>query len=320
MDIRYDSYHAIFLGLLLSTTVLPVPEELPVFAAGVLCGHSDAKFADDRGNPERLRWSIMLPVVIAGAVLGDVVLYAIGRVWGKKLLDLRWVKRRLLPPEKRAKIEKNFADRGIIVLLGVRLLPGVRGPVFLIAGMVRLPLWQFLLADFIYAIPIVNVMFWTAYWLTDQILVLLEEVERYRSLIASHVLAAVAGALVYRYLIGRHVPTGEPTPLVEKAEATVHAIESALESAVEVVTGRHHHDHEHGQAHKHDHRHRHDDGPAVPADQAKARDDDRAQTPDNDERKSDDRPPQPNSQTATTARADPGAPPGAAPGAERPHS
>jgi membrane protein DedA with SNARE-associated domain len=244
MDIRYDSYQAVFLGLLLSTTVLPVPEELPVFAAGVICGHSDTKFADDRENPERLRWWIMLPVVIVGAVLGDVVLYTIGRVWGKKLLDLNWVQRRFLPPEKRAKIEKSFAERGIIVLLGVRLLPGVRGPVFLIAGMVRLPLWQFLVADFIYAIPIVNVMFWTAYWLTDQILVLLEEVERYKSLVASHILAAVAGALIYRYLIVRRVPTGETSPLVEKAEATVHAIESAFESAVEVVTGRHHHEHE----------------------------------------------------------------------------
>lgn len=242
MEFRYDSYQAIFLGLLLSTTIVPVPEELPVFAAGVLCGHSDSQFADDPANPDRLRWWVMLPLVIVGAVLGDVVLYTIGRVWGHKLLDLKWVQRRIVPPEKRAKIEKSFAERGVMVLLGVRLLPGVRGPVFLIAGMVRLPLWQFLLADFIYAIPIVNVMFWTAYWLTDQVLVLVAEVEKYRSLIASHVLAGVAGALIYHYFFARKVATGEPTPLVEKAEATVQAIESAVEAAVEAVTGRHHHE------------------------------------------------------------------------------
>src|SRR5688572_7430119 len=51
-----NSYLDIFLMLVLSTTVLPVPEELPVIAAGVVCGNSDTKFADDRGNPERVRW------------------------------------------------------------------------------------------------------------------------------------------------------------------------------------------------------------------------------------------------------------------------
>ncbi len=244
MDFSYDSYLTVFLGLVLSTTVLPVPEELPVFAAGVICGHSDTKFANDRDHPDRMRWWIMLPVVIVGAVLGDVVLYTIGRVWGHRLFDQKWVQRRLVSPEMRKKIEKSFADRGIIVLLGVRLMPGVRGPVFLIAGMVKLPLWQFLVADFIYAIPIVNVMFWTAYWLTDQIMVLLGEITKYKTLVASHILAAVAGALIYKYLISRHVPTGEASPLVTKAEATVHAIESAFESAVDVVTGRHHHGHE----------------------------------------------------------------------------
>jgi membrane protein DedA with SNARE-associated domain len=239
-----NSYLDIFLALVLSTTVLPVPEELPVIGAGVVCGNSDTKYADDRGNPERVRWWIMLPVVIVGAVLGDIVLYTIGRLFGKKLLDLRWVQRRIVSPEKRASIERNFANHGIKVLLGVRLLPGIRGPVFLIAGTVRLPLWQFVLADAIYAIPIVNLMFWTAYWLTDQINVLVNvitRIEEHKTLVISHILAGVAGALIYHYLIVRRVPTGEAKipPIIAKP---AHAIEHALESAVDVVTRRHHHD------------------------------------------------------------------------------
>ena len=234
-----NSYLDVFLALVLSTTVLPVPEELPVIAAGVVCGNSDAAFADDRGNPARVRWWVMLPVVIIGAVLGDVVLYTLGRLGGRKLLEKKWVERRLVTPEKRASLERNFAAHGIKVLLGVRLLPGVRGPAFFIAGMVRLPLWQFALADFIYAIPIVNLMFWTAYWTTDQIMVLVNQLDEYKSLVVSHVLAAVGGAFAYRYLITRRVPTGETPPIVQKAEAIGHAIESAFESAVDAVTGRH---------------------------------------------------------------------------------
>lgn len=235
-----NSYLDIFLALVLSTTVLPVPEELPVIAAGVLCGHSDTEFADDRENPNRVRWWVMLPVVIVGAVIGDVVLYTIGRLWGRKLLDLHWVQRRVVTPEKRASIEANFARRGIAVLLGVRLLPGIRGPVFLIAGSLRLPLWQFLVADFIYAIPIVNLMFWTAYWFTDQIMVLVNQLDAYKSLVVSHLLAGVAGALVYHYLIVRRVPTGEKPKIVTKAETIAHSLESAFESAVDVVIRRHH--------------------------------------------------------------------------------
>jgi membrane protein DedA with SNARE-associated domain len=236
----YIGYKEVFIALVASTTVLPVPEELPVIAAGVACGHSDTIYANDRGNPARLLWWVMLPVVIVGAVIGDIVLYTIGRLWGKKLLDIPWVQRRVVTPEKRASIEKNFAKHGIKVLLGVRLLPGVRGPVFFIAGMVRLPLWQFILADAIYAIPIVNLMFWTAYWFTDQIMVLVNEIDKYKTLVASHLLAAALGALIYRYLIARRVPTGETPPIVEKAGKIGHAIEHAFESVADAVTGRHH--------------------------------------------------------------------------------
>jgi len=243
MTEHYDGYVGIFLALVLSTTVLPVPEELPVIGAGVMCGHSDTEYADDRDHPKRLKWWVMLPVVIVGAVLGDAVLYGLGRWRGPWLLDRAWVKRRLLAPEQRAKIEKNFAKHGVAVLLGVRLLPGIRGWVFLIAGSVRLPFWQFLLADAIYAVPIVNLMFWTAYWFTDQIMVLVNQVNAYKSLVVSHLLAGIAGALLYKYLIARHVPTGEtphvPAIISKPAGAIGHAVESAFES----VTGRHHHDH-----------------------------------------------------------------------------
>jgi len=50
------------------------------------------------------------------------------------------------------------------------LLPGIRTPIFIIAGMLRVPLGRFLIADGLYAIPGVNILFWLAYLLTDQIL------------------------------------------------------------------------------------------------------------------------------------------------------
>jgi membrane protein DedA with SNARE-associated domain len=241
-----NSYLDVFLALLLSTTVLPVPEELPVITAGVLCGHSDTKYADDRDHTDRVRWWIMLPVVILGAVLGDIVLYAIGRWKGPWLLSRKWVERRLISAKQRTEIEQKFDKYGVAVLLGVRLLPGIRGWVFVIAGMVRLPLWKFVLADAIYAIPIVNLMFWLAYWFTDQIMVLVHQVDAHKSLVMSHLLAAVAGAFIYRYMIARHIPTGEPPHVPAIISKPAGAIGHVVESAFETVTGRHHHE-KHGE-------------------------------------------------------------------------
>ena len=60
MEGTYNGYLGIFLALLLSTTVAPVPEELPVITAGVMCGHSDTKYAGERDHPARLVWWVML--------------------------------------------------------------------------------------------------------------------------------------------------------------------------------------------------------------------------------------------------------------------
>lgn len=235
---NFDTYGyvGIFVALIAAGFGFPIPEELPVITAGILVGHEDTT----------LRWYIMLPVVIAGVVTADGLLYGAGRLWGRRLLEIGWVQRRLLPPEKREQIERNFAARGILVLLGARLLPGIRTPIFLMAGVLRVPLLRFLIADGIYAIPLVNLLFWLSYVLTDQVLVVFNQIqkvqEEYRPLVIVAVLSTVAGVLVHKYLLSWRVVVGDPTevpPLIARlAEALTHA----LENAVERVTRRSHHE------------------------------------------------------------------------------
>ena len=104
-----------------------------------------------------------------------------------------------------------------------------------------MPVGRFLLADLIYAIPLVNVLFWLSYMLTDQMLVIFNKVNEYRPLVVVAILSGIAGALIQKYILGRHVSTGEaphvPTIIAKPAGAVAHA----FESAVEKVTGRHHH-------------------------------------------------------------------------------
>ncbi|MDB5309861.1 MAG: hypothetical protein JWO38_4063 [Gemmataceae bacterium] len=229
-------YLGIFLALLASGLGFPIPEELPVITAGVLVGHEDTP----------LKWYVMLPVVIAGVVIGDGFLYAMGRFWGTRFLNLGWVKRRLVTPEKRAKIEKNFHDRGIAVLLGARLLPGIRTPIFIMAGVLRVPLGRFLLADGLYAIPGVNLLFWLAYLLTDQVVEIFKRIEQYRPVVVVAILSGLAGALVHKYLLTRMVSTGEPPhvpDIISKpAEAVAHAVEKAAVAVAHAAHVGHRHE------------------------------------------------------------------------------
>ncbi|MBP3955229.1 DedA family protein [Gemmata sp. G18] len=227
-------YLGVFVALIASATVVPLPEELPVITAGILVGHEGTS----------LRWYIMLPVLMAGVVIGDGALYGIGRFWGRRLLHIGWVQRKIITPEKREQIEKNFHDRGIMILLGARMLPGIRGPIFMMAGVLRVPLGRFLLADAIYAIPLVNIIFWLSYFLTDQVLLIFNKINEYKPLVIVAILSGIAGAMIQKYVFGRHVSTGEPphvpTIIAKPAVAMGHVVGQAVEMAVDTVTGRHH--------------------------------------------------------------------------------
>jgi membrane protein DedA with SNARE-associated domain len=185
---------------------LPIPEELPIIGAGIWVG----------STPELgpYRW-VALPVCILGVVLSDGVLYFIGLYYGTRLLEKRWVAK-VVPPEKRSKIESNFLKYGVMALLFARLLPGLRTPIFITAGTMRLPYKRFLLADGIYAIPGVSLIFFLSYWFGQQFKELVDRaehrVDQIKGLVILCVLVAVGVYLVMQFL-RRPVSTGDPKEL-----------------------------------------------------------------------------------------------------------
>ncbi len=209
-------YWSAFAGLLAAGMGFPIPEELPIVIAGAWASlpATVAKYGE-------LRW-VILPVCIVGVVISDGILYAIGRNFGARLLQTRLFQR-FLPAAKREEIEKNFHDHGIKVLLFARFLPGIRSPIFIMAGVMKLPLRRFLLADGIYAIPGVSALFFLAWWFGDSFVDLIKSLEdgissTLKPLLILVLLVLVIGYLIYKFL--RHpVSTGDPkdVPLVEHA-------------------------------------------------------------------------------------------------------
>jgi membrane protein DedA with SNARE-associated domain len=210
-------YFGVFAALVVSAFGAPIPEEIPIATGGVLVGRI---WENPQDGP---RWFIMLPLCILGVVLCDSILYFVGRKWGYQLLQKKWVQERILPPTRRQKIEKNFHDYGIGILLIARLLPGIRTPVFMTAGIIRLPFRKFILADVIYAIPGVNIIFWLAYWFTDRFMKILEKMETYREVVVVALVAYMAGFATAWYF-QRRASTGDPQdiPVVGKTVVQIH--------------------------------------------------------------------------------------------------
>jgi membrane protein DedA with SNARE-associated domain len=180
----------------------PIPEELPTLGAGIWVG-SHPEFGP-------LRW-LILPLCFLGVFISDMMLYGIGRFWGPRILQRRWVQR-MISPETWGRIEDNYHRYGIKALLMVRWLPAIRSPMFLSAGVMRLSFPRFAMADGVALVIGHTALFFFAYWLGDQSMEILQRVESVRPLIVIVVLTALATYLVLHFL-KRPVATGAPDDL-----------------------------------------------------------------------------------------------------------
>jgi membrane protein DedA with SNARE-associated domain len=149
--ISHLSYAGIIAVLVLTGAGLPIPEEVPVIAAGV-ASHSG----------QMVPW-IALLCCLVGVLAGDTILYAIGYHFGRSLLnDYHWFSRSLTP-EREKKIERLIARHGWKVFLVARLLVFVRSPVYVTAGILHMPFRRFLLIDAFCAGIVVTSFFGMSY-------------------------------------------------------------------------------------------------------------------------------------------------------------
>jgi len=194
-------YLGVFLGILATGLGFPMPEELPVVIGGGLAGHQ---------SDDRVFMILMLVTCIVGVIIGDSFLYLIGRIWGTRLVETRVFRERILPPERLATITDNFHKYGVKILLFARLTPGIRAPIFLTAGISRMSMARFLIADGLYAIPGVSLLFFLGYFFTERMIAIIEaKAEMVKAIIILVILGGVSLYLVYR-VIRKPVVMGNP--------------------------------------------------------------------------------------------------------------
>ena len=188
------TYLGILVALLLGSVGVPIPEEMPIVAAGILSHEGLA------------RWWLALPVCVVGVLAGDVVLYWAGRRWGERLL--RWrVVRHVLTRARAEWLKTAYREHAMKTVAMARHVTGLRAAAFLTAGIARVPFWKFILADAAAAAVTVPLAFGLAYFFTHQINAILADVHRVERWLALAGLVAVAAALVvYSARGNRRVP------------------------------------------------------------------------------------------------------------------
>jgi membrane protein DedA with SNARE-associated domain len=228
--IAQGSLGLIFVVLLAAGLGIPIPEDIPLVAAGVLAYQGAAPF-----------WVALLVCAI-GVLLGDTMIFMIARRLGPRAMQRKFFQR-LLPPKRRERIEKLFGRWGGGVIFGARHVAGLRAPVFAFAGMHGMSYKKFIFYDFLGLCVSAPWMLGVGYWFAGNTDKIEEYVGGFRNLVI--IIACVVGVIIggkvlwTRWRNKRNAAKGEADGVVaetessELTERTVERTERATETVAE---------------------------------------------------------------------------------------
>ena len=183
--LEHGSYLAIIIVLILTGSGLPIPEEVPIVAAGILSSHG------------RLNPYLAMASCLVGALVGDCVMYWIGYHFGRSVLrEHRWWAH-FVKPKREAQIERMIENHGLKVFFLARFLVGLRSPVYLSAGILRVPFRRFLLMDLFCATSVIGVFFMLSFWYGARLTSWIYEVQLSLTIVLA-LAASVAGIYFWR--------------------------------------------------------------------------------------------------------------------------
>lgn len=141
-------YLAVVLLMLGSSFGLPLPEELTLVTSGFMAfiGLHPNLFPPPSPDATVVNVHLLAVVAFLSVFGSDLVVYSIGKIYGTRLLNSRFMAR-FLNDKRREKIEKWTGRYGHWAAGMFRFMPGVRFPGHVACGAVGLPLWKFAAVD-----------------------------------------------------------------------------------------------------------------------------------------------------------------------------
>ncbi len=135
---------------------LPLPEDITLFAAGLLTYYGVTKIGP------------MIAICLLGVLLGDTIVFWLGYHYGRKLTK-RWFFHKILPDERLNYVSKQLNTKGTRLIFAARFMPGLRSPFFFSAGALHVPFRVFLFYDGLAALISVPTIIGAVYYFGDEL-------------------------------------------------------------------------------------------------------------------------------------------------------
>jgi membrane protein DedA with SNARE-associated domain len=196
------AYTIIFCVLVACGLGFPLPEDIPLAAAGYLIWNDTLSIAGG------------VLVTVGGVIAGDSMLYLLGRKFGARMLDPNREKP-LFAPRRVNRVRAYFRKYGDKIVFFARFVAGLRAVVFFMAGALHMPYRRFVLFDGLAAllsVPIwLGIGYGLGHYFGHEINRILSEIHKFK-----HILGWVIGGLlflfvlriVYRYLRLKYAEKG----------------------------------------------------------------------------------------------------------------
>lgn len=131
------AFYPMLAGILIIASLgVPIPEDVPLIASGIVLHQ----------HPGVATWLGTIAVATTCILSGDMLLYTLGRRWGRTVFNHRSVSW-LITPARMAWADRHFHRYGIWMVFFGRMVAGVRAVMCITAGVTRLPFHRFFLAD-----------------------------------------------------------------------------------------------------------------------------------------------------------------------------
>ncbi len=121
----------LFVFLLLYGFTMPVTEEIALAVSGMI------------SSALHIHYLLILLVSIPAVLAGDIAYYWLARIVGPRLFNTRFFKR-LIKPEKIEASQLYFRHRGQGVVFLARFIVGIRSPIIITAGFLKMPFKTFM--------------------------------------------------------------------------------------------------------------------------------------------------------------------------------
>jgi membrane protein DedA with SNARE-associated domain len=155
-----DKFGAItvFVAFLVSGIGLHLSEDLILIPAGWLSA-----------NDPRFFWELAA-AAYAGIVLGDLGWFLLCHTFGARLLQSKFFKR-MFHPRRLLEVKHQIDQRGVLVLIAARFIPGTRTPVITMCGVLHMATWKFITVEAVCVLvtaPMQMAIGWLAFHAAEQ--------------------------------------------------------------------------------------------------------------------------------------------------------